>query len=437
MRKSIALAIAIIALGSAPALFQQKRIADLRDEQRKLAAEATKLGLASDPSVGGGDARLTKRQREDMEKRATTAASDVLSFARELETMRRNGTEDDPGFKSRGSEMMARLMELDSSQLRRVIAALRDDQSLSAETRGNLIAFTINTLANDHPEAAIALFTESRDLLAKNQLGEHIISSALTDWAQDDPSAALAWIRKNAATHPEIADDEARCGVLAGTSTSDPKLAFKLIAELGFKDPTEAIHAIMGSGNEDPDHRTSLLEALRGHLATITDEQQRDDISGTALELMARTTDRQDYDALTSWIEDVELSPKEKTQFAQGLTYFTTKADTGRWVDWLSTNLPAEKLDDPVKELVGEWTQQDYLAAGKWLSDAADGPAKSSAVEAYAEAVAEYEPQVAALWAMTLPPGPRREATLRAIYQNWPTTDPQGASKFSRDHGLE
>lgn len=437
MRKSIALAIAIIVLGSIPALFQQKRLADLRDNQRKLTTQAAKLGIAIDPSSTGGDARLTKRQREDIEKRASTAASDVLAFARELETMRRNGTENDAAFQSRATDMMARLLELDASQLKRVIAALRDDEGLSAETRGNLIAFTINTLAKDHPEAAITLFTESQDLMAKNLLGEHVVSSALTEWAQDDPSAALAWIRKNAATHPEIADDQARCGVLAGTAESDPKLAFQLIAELGFKDPSEAIHAIMGSGNDDPDRRTILLEALRGHLATITDEEQRDELSGKALELMARTSDRQDYDALTGWIEDAELTPKEKAQFAEGLSYYTTKADTGRWVEWLASSLPAEKLADPVKELVGEWTQQDYLAAGKWLSEAADGPAKISAVEAYAEAVAEYEPQVAAQWAMTLPPGPRREATLRSIYQNWPSTDPQGASKFARDHGLE
>jgi hypothetical protein len=437
MKKSIALAIAIIALGAAPALFQQKRLADLRDDQRRLTAQALKLGLAIDPSSIGGDARLTKRQREDIEKHAATAAKDVLAFARELETMQKNGTDKDAAFQSRAADMMARLMELDPSQLKRVIAALRNDEDLSAETRGNLIAFSILTLSEDNPETAITIFTESRDLLDKNQLGEHVISAALTEWAQDDPSAALAWIRKNAAAHPEIADDEARCSVLAGTAASDPKHAFQLIAELGFKDSSEAIHAIMGTGNDDPDHRIELLEALRGHLATITDEEQRDEISGKALELMARTTDHQGYDELTGWIEDAELTQKEKAQFADGLTYFTTKADTGRWVDWLAGSLPADKLADPVKELVGEWTQQDYLAAGKWLSEAADGPAKTSAVEAYAEAVAEYEPQVAAQWAMTLPPGPQREATLRSIYQNWPSSDPQGASKFARDHGLE
>jgi ferric-dicitrate binding protein FerR (iron transport regulator) len=58
-------------------------------------------------------------------------------------------------------------------------------------------------------------------------------------------------------------------------------------------------------------------------------------------------------------------------------------------------------------------------------------------VQAYATAVAEYEPKVAAQWAMTLPEGPAREATLQAVYQNWPASDPDGAAAFAREHGLQ
>jgi hypothetical protein len=134
---------------------------------------------------------------------------------------------------------------------------------------------------------------------------------------------------------------------------------------------------------------------------------------------------------------EAKFTPQEKEQFAGGLTYFTTKQDTGRWVEWMAGNLSANDLPDPVREIVGEWTQQDYVAAGKWLSTAADGPAKTAAVESYAEAVAEYEPQIAAQWAMTLPPGPGRDSTLRTVYQNWPASDPEGAAAFAREHGLE
>lgn len=131
------------------------------------------------------------------------------------------------------------------------------------------------------------------------------------------------------------------------------------------------------------------------------------------------------------------LTRSEKVRLANELTYFTTKADTGRWIEWMSGNLPEENLTEPVRKLIGEWTEQDYVAAGKWLSTTPDGPAKAAAVEAYARAVARYEPHVAAQWAMTLPPGVARNATLRAVHQNWPTDDPGGAATFAREHGLE
>ena len=86
--------------------------------------------------------------------------------------------------------------------------------------------------------------------------------------------------------------------------------------------------------------------------------------------------------------------------------------------------------------LIGQWTQQDYLAAGKWLKATPTGPAKDAAVSTYATTVAEYEPQTAVQWAMTLPAGEARHTTLQGIYENWPARDRAGAETFAKVHGL-
>lgn len=52
------------------------------------------------------------------------------------------------------------------------------------------------------------------------------------------------------------------------------------------------------------------------------------------------------------------------------------------------------------------------------------------------EAVAEYEPQVAAQWALTLPAGEARQRTLLRIYQNWPKADAAAAAAFAKEQGL-
>jgi hypothetical protein len=64
---------------------------------------------------------------------------------------------------------------------------------------------------------------------------------------------------------------------------------------------------------------------------------------------------------------------------------------------------------------LSSWTTSDYQAAGKWLAAAPEGPAKISAIHAYAETVAKADPQAATQWALTLPAGNEREETLRRI----------------------
>lgn len=437
MKQSLILTVAILAIGISSGLFQQSRMATLREEHRVLAGEAKKLGLTEILDFSSGEPRLTKRQREDREKHASAMAAEVIAFAKESEELEKNGGKEDSELQKRAMDMMTRLMELDAGQLKEVIARLRDSKEISADTRGNIIAFSILTMSEDHPEAAIALYTESSDLMSKNMIGDQVVASALGKWAEINPVAALDWIRKNEQSHPELANDEARVSALAGAALNDPKLAFKLLSDMELDHPASAISAIVMTGHDNHEQRDQVIAALREHLGTIPDETERAEVRAKALEMFARTADDEGFDSLTKWMDTAKFSAEEKEQFAGGLTYFTTKEDTGKWVEWISGNLPSSDVPDPVREIVGEWTQQDYVAAGEWLSTYKDGPAKTAAVEAYAEAVAEYEPQVAAQWAMTLPPGPGRDSTLKSVYSNWPASDPEGAAAFAREHGLE
>ena len=253
-----------------------------------------------------------------------------------------------------------------------------------------------------------------------------------------DPAAALAWIQENGGKYPKIVTEDSKYNFIGGAARKDPAFAFGLLDVMEFEDQENAMHRILESGHDDPGQRDLVLGALRGYLTGIEDEAEREETGAKALEIYARSVDGGDMDSLTGWMEASKFTDLEKEQFAGGLTYFATKEDTGRWIEWLAgQNLEGEAVAGPVRDLVSEWTQQDYLSAGNWLSAFPDGPAKSAAVEAYAEAVAEYEPHVAGQWAMTLPPGRAREAALNRVYQNWPETDREGAAAFAREHGLD
>lgn len=436
MKRPVLTAAAILIAGAIPALLQRKGAAESVATLDSLRKQASSLGIRTD----GGPAAIVaraKRLREETDRRAGEIAADVLSLARELDAAKSAGKDPDAATHERAMMTLARLAELDPARIREVIDSLRGDPAISDETRGNLVSFSILMLADDRPEAAIALYSECTGLLDKDLLGEHVVSTALGKWAEQDPAAALAWLRRNATDRPDLADEEAKRSILAGTAVRDPALAFRMIGELDLEDASDAIHTIMAVGVDDDAARTDLLQALRGHLATVDDAEEREEMSSKALELLARGCDGTGYDSLSEWIGKVQLNETEKQQFASGLTWYTTKGETGRWVEWISSNLPESAVADPVRELVGEWTQQDYVAAGEWLTKTPEGPARTAAVESYAAAVAEYEPKIATQWALTLPPGPSRDATMRAIYENWPASDPQGAGAFAREHGLE
>ena len=436
MKWSIIMTLVILAVGAIPAMVQRQRAADLGTERERLRKQASALGIPID----GGPAAIiarAKRQRDDSDRRAKSIGAEVLSLARELDAAKAAGDGSDGEMHDRAMQAMVRLMELDPARVRRIMDDLLADQGITSETRGNLVSFSILMLADEHPQAAVDLYAGYSGMLRKDMLGEHVVSTALGKWAEQDPAGALEWLRRNATERPELVDEEAKRSILAGTATRDPALAFRMIGELDLEDASDAIYSIMSVGVEDEAARTDLLQALRGHLATLADPAEREEMSSKALELLARGCDGTGYESLSGWIDRVRLSDTEKQQFASGLTWYATKGETGRWVEWISSNLPGPAVADPVRELVSEWTQQDYVAAGEWLTRTPDGPARMAAVESYAAAVAEYEPEIATQWALTLPPGPSRDATMRAIYENWPAADPQGAARFAREHGLE
>ncbi len=435
MKASLALAIAILVIGIIPGLFQKKRLAQLREEHTTLAAAAVQSGLTVPDS--SSPSRQTKKLRADTGKEATIIADGIVTFYVEMADLQASGESQEQALQDRRQEMKSRLMALDTGRLKQVIASLEGRPGIPDEAKRDIIGFTILHLTDEHPQEALALFTQAYGTLEKSAIGGQVLSSALNRWAQDSPEAALEWIRNQTPIYADVASDQAKRAVVSGTAVQNPALAFQLLGELQPDDKAAAVQAIVTSGQQEPGKSDLVLAALRQHLTTVSDAQERDTLRAKAFESFARHLSDGGFDAGSAWVEKAGFSAQEKEQFSAGLSYFGTKQETGRWIDWLSTHLTTGSIAAPVSSLVSEWTQMDHQSAGKWLVSAQDGPAKIYAVQAYSIAVAEYEPAVAAQWAMTLPAGPSRDTTLRAIHKNWPASDPAGAELFANEHGLK
>lgn len=436
MKISIAASILILLIAALFGFHGHQRLVTVRETHAKLVASANQLGIAVDPSHPDAPVRITKREREDQEADAKAAAVEFIAFAREMEANREKGGPPDEAQQKRIMEIMDRMMSLDSAQLKILIAEVRAAKDLKDETRQGLIGFSIMTLSNDHPQAALALLTESSDLFKGGGMGSHVISSSLTKWAKDDPLAAVEWVRNNSAKFPDLTTDDAKRGLISGTAIQDPKLAFKLVGELGLKDPSQAVTSIADAATT-PEQRTATLAALREHLANLEDEQARKNLANSAVREFAQNIGKEGFEAGSQWVATAAFTPSELESFARGLPGSIKNGENGQWVEWIGEKLPPDTAADNIQILVNQWTETDYQAAGKWLATAPDGPTKNSAVRSYAETVSRYEPETAAQWALTLPPGKDRDKTLNTIYHNWPKDDPAAKETFKQQHGIK
>lgn len=436
MKISIAFTVLILAVGGWMCLSQQKQITILMKDRDALEHRASSLGLNVSSSSGENEKSASSgRERGGDSVDIGALAKEFISLAREMDAVEKQGESPSRELKAKGFALLSRLANLNSTDLKSVIATLQEDTSLSPSVRREIITMSIVILADEHPSAALDICAGSPDLFGDSELGNQILGAALVQMSELQPQAALDWIAKNAASFPDFDAQEARVGVIEGVAKHDPALAFGLIGNMATDDRKDAIRVIVEiAGNAE--ERTKMLDSLRSYLGGAGTGEDGASIMEDALDDMARNSTKENFEQLSFWIERSDLSPEEKAQFAGGLSYFNTQKDTGAWIEWMEKNLPASHLKDQVDDLIGQWTQHDYIAAGEWLASSAEGPAKQAAVTSYAATVAEYDPQTAAQWAMTLPEGAERRMTLEAIHRNWPKSDAAGAEEFAKANGL-
>ncbi|MBC8128647.1 MAG: hypothetical protein H8M99_16030 [Gloeobacteraceae cyanobacterium ES-bin-144] len=437
MKISVAISILILAITAGVGWRGQQRLAFVREQHAKLIVRATQSGISLDPANPNNPIRITKRERKASAVDAKLLAAEFIAFAKEMEALERSGeSQTDPAVKKRMMDFMDRMMSLDAAQLKALIAEVRASKDLKDDTRNGLIGFSIMSLASEHPQAALALFTESSDLFKEGGMREHIVSSSLAKWAKDDPLGALDWVKQNGKKFPDLITDDTKLGLISGAASQDPKLAFQILSELGLKDADNGIESIIRTAKTS-EQRTTTLIALRDYLAKMPDEKSRKDLAENMMPRFGNSAAEEGFEAGSKWLANAKLTPSELEFITSSMSYNVKDGENGKWIEWLGTNLAPEKSEQSVRRMVERWTEKDYAAAGKWLTTTSDGPTKTAAVRSYAETIAQYEPETAAQWALTLPAGKDRDQTIKQIYQKWPASDAAGKEAFGIEHGIK
>jgi hypothetical protein len=429
MKVSMILTLGIALAGFLAGLTYQKPISAARVHHQQVAAEAQNLGVLPN-DIG---ARSTKRVRSEKSQALRAALVEFQEILRVL-PHRENGMPNEAlAWESLARTLIERISVLDPSELAMIMREIRDSDEIPAASRDYLFRWILMNLTSYDPSTITKVSVESY-----NQIKDPIIlSDSLARWAEKDAPAATAWLLETSKTHPEMSEDHFKESVVCNIAGTDPRLAFSMVVPLGFKDRSMAVHSIMAAALIDPEDRHEALDALRGHLTGMTREADRVATREAGFAALASGLDGEDFPKSTAWLEGANLSEPELAAFATGLGFSQTGDETRQWIGWLSDHLNMGDLNEPVAELMTDWTRHDYVAAGQWLAAAPESPGKRAAVAAYAETVAGTEPQTAVQWALTLPDTWRREAVMRAIHEKWPASDPQGAAAFAEAQGIK
>jgi hypothetical protein len=415
MKKSLAIAcLAAVLLGSL-GWREQHRAGELRQELAGLRKQASELGfdLSEDDGKNPGRNR-PRRTRVDSDAEAGECAKNLIAF---IKLMQESGDESDPAIQGPMIEVIDSLYRLDGAQVGIVLAAVGSSTEIDDEIKEGVIAVTMMILGNKDPAAAAGLLVEPQGFLKGDFLDAGMMEAIVGKWAEQDPLAALAWVRSTKAKSPDRVDDGAVSSLISGTASRNPKLAFQLLKEFDADDTHGTIYQI-GTAARDNGQRDALMQTLR-ELDAATPAGEKDSFAEETvlptLSAMSETLLKEGFTAASQWMDSANLSEPEKVAIVDELGYTETGEETGKWIHWMGENLTDLSDDSKISQLMNSWTRDDHRAAGSWLASANDGPARNAAVAAYARTIAPFDAAAAAKWAATISDPEARAGVIESI----------------------
>jgi len=315
MKLPLALTFLILVAGSFWGVSENRHLTTLRERHRLVVREAAALGVSADPSKTVVTTKASQRPREDADRKAKEFAEKLVAFAKEMKELEKSGKQPDEAMQRRIMEMMDGMLSLNGDELKILIAELRERTDMDDDMRNGMLMFSIMMLSQQHPEAALALFTESSDLLDDNPMTKHALSAALGQWAKDQPLAALEWIKKNAEKHPELVTDDAKRAVITGAARNDFALAFQLIDELKISGDEGRIMMEIAHAADAPEQQVEFLRALRKQAADATDKEAGDRLVTAGLSSLFSKVAASGYDKTMEWMVSADLSSAAAPSF--------------------------------------------------------------------------------------------------------------------------
>ena len=212
--------------------------------------------------------------------------------------------------------------------------------------------------------------------------------SAATNWAMQDPAAALAWAQQ----HPDGFGNLAMQGAVNGWWQKDPKAAEAYVASL-----------------PDPSGRQEMASSFAGMLFHSDPAHAREWVS----QLQSVDARRAGNNAIAqNWARD---DPEAATRWA--------------------ANLPADERGFAVGGATRFWVKEDPKAAGDFLNSLG-GAMRDEAVGSFSGIIAPEDSALALTWAATISDPSMRQKSEEMITSEWLKQNPAAARDWIQNSSL-
>lgn len=235
-----------------------------------------------------------------------------------------------------------------------------------------------------------------------------------TEWAKQDPEAALAWAKTLGGRDAEDASTKA----ISQIASTDPERASRLTAELSGDALSKANTSIASEwAKRDWGSAQSFIESLP--------DEQRGDALGAAVESLASEDPRL---AASKALDIPEGNARDRA--VESVTESMAQEDPAAAAQWVLENGSEQAQSGSMRVLMGNWVSRDVQAARAFAVGQPEGALRDSAVSSYILSDRRGSPEENIQLASSITNERTRGRAIGATAMRWMAQDEQAATEF-------
>ena len=252
----------------------------------------------------------------------------------------------------------------------------------------------------------------------------NVLNSLFQKWAREDPAAAFeAWVNT-----PEAAGMGCSYLIVQGLHKAE-----------GFEATLDRVRKI--------EHHVARAEAQRyigseiyavsdraASAQLLVDSLPKNELTEPLSAAVVMWRQKADIETVWSWVDSnrdkLDAGTISRLERSAAQPFFRSNPQKG--IEWLLERATDESRPGHLASIAGNWAREEPNAAAEWLGTLPPGPQNDDAFETFARRISNDDPESAAHWAAAISSPKRRRQTLNHVIATWRVTDPAAAVEFEQ-----